>query len=214
MKPWGLIFFDVDSTLVGIEGIDELAGDSADVAALTRAAMDGEIPIEDVYGRRLDLIQPTRDALRELGGLYVRSLVPGAEEVIAGLRQTGADVHLLTAGITQAIEPLAAHLGIRQGAVHSVGVRFDADGNYLDFERDNPLTRTGGKALIIQDLRVRAKGRVAMIGDGMSDLETRDVVDLFIGFGGVAERERVRREAHRYIAERSLLPVLQILRET
>lgn len=213
MKPWGLVFFDVDSTLVTIEGVDVLAGGNVEVAALTDAAMNGEIPIEEVYGRRLDIIRPSEADLRELGRKYIESLVPGAEEVIKKLRGDGVDVHLLTAGITQAIEPLAENLGLRPRAVHAVRVLLDEDGNYSDFDRASPLTRTGGKALVIRDLRVRSKGRVAMIGDGVSDLETREAVDLFIGFGGVAQREKVRAGAHRYIAERTLLPVLEILRE-
>ena len=46
-----LVFFDVDSTLVTIEGIDVLAGENAEVARLTAAAMNGEIPLDQVKRR-------------------------------------------------------------------------------------------------------------------------------------------------------------------
>ena len=63
MTPkYRLVFFDVDSTLVTIEGIDVLAGGNPEVAKLTEAAMNGEIQLDEVYGRRLELIQPTRAA--------------------------------------------------------------------------------------------------------------------------------------------------------
>src|SRR5690554_6287884 len=80
------IVFDCDSTLAAIEGIDELAGDRiAEVRALTDAAMQGEIPLEDVYGRRLDIIRPDRDAVEALGRLYIARMVEDAADTVAAL---------------------------------------------------------------------------------------------------------------------------------
>ena len=57
--PFDTVVFDCDSTLSAVEGIDELAGDhSAEVSELTRRAMDGEVPLDQVYGRRLEMIHP------------------------------------------------------------------------------------------------------------------------------------------------------------
>src|SRR2546430_7487503 len=100
-------FFDVDSTLVTIEGIDVLAGGNPEIARLTDAAMNGEIPLDQVYARRLELIRPTRIAVDELARHYIESLVNGAEETIRTLKDAGAQLHLVTAGISQAIHPLA-----------------------------------------------------------------------------------------------------------
>jgi phosphoserine phosphatase len=47
-----------------------------------------------------------------------------------------------------------------------------------------------------------------MVGDGVSDLETQPVVDLFVGYGGYVARERVRREARAFITRLSELPAL------
>lgn len=213
MKPWGLVFFDVDSTLVTIEGIDHLAGDNPEIVRLTEEAMNGAVELEKVYGRRLEIIRPSRSAVEELAGEYLRSLVPGAADVVAELRRRGVDVHLVTAGVEPAILPLAEHLGIRRGAVHAVPLTFSAGGEYLDYDRQSPLARSGGKRTLIRDIRIRSKGRAAMVGDGVSDLEAKPAVDLFIGFGGVVVREAVLEGADRFIKERSLLPVLQILEE-
>ena len=60
-----LIFFDCDSTLSTIEGIDELArlkGKEGRVGLLTNKAMDGELDLADVYGKRLRAINRTRRA--------------------------------------------------------------------------------------------------------------------------------------------------------
>ena len=208
-----LVCFDVDSTLVSIEGIDVLANGDPEVSRLTSAAMNGEIAIDAVYGRRLERIRPTRTAVEALGRRYIESLVPGAADVIAALRAAHVDVHLVTAGLRPAILPLAAYLGLEPRAVHAVDLRFAPDGSWLDFDRRSPLARPGGKELVVLNLRARSHGKAAFIGDGVSDLETKDAVDLFIGFGGVAEREVVAREAAVYVREPSLAALLPHLLE-
>ncbi len=180
-------FFDVDSTLVTIEGIDILAGGNPEIAKLTDAAMNGEIPLDEVYAKRLEIIQPTRDKVEQLAKTYIESLVDGAKETIAKLQEKGVIVHLVTAGIEQAIRPLADMLNIRN--VHAVALKF----------RRSFLTRTGGKELVVRDVRARSHGKAAFIGDGVSDLEAKPAVDLFIGFGGVVVRPRVKENADVYI---------------
>src|SRR5437868_6924325 len=143
-----LIFFDVDSTLVTIEGIDVLAGGNPEIAKLTEAAMNGEVPLDEVYARRLEIIRPARAAVEALAQTYIESLVDGAQEVVATLRRDGHVLHLVTAGIEQAILPLAERLGIRN--VHAVRLFFDDDGNYKDFDRRSLLTRAGGKELVVR----------------------------------------------------------------
>src|SRR5256885_11754473 len=104
------VFFDVDSTVVTIEGIDVLGGGNPEIARLTEAAMNGEVPLDEVYARRLEIIRPRRAAVEALAEKYVASLVDGAEEVMTALRERGHVVHLVTAGIQQATVALAGHL--------------------------------------------------------------------------------------------------------
>ena len=190
-----LVFFDVDSTLVTIEGIDVLAGGNPAVAALTAAAMNGTVPLDEVYGRRLEMIRPTRAAVGMLAARYLESLVDGADATIATLQGGGALVHLVTAGIEDAILPLAARLNIPARAVHAVKLQFDAKGGFDGYDRRSFLTRPKGKELVVRDVRARTHGKAAFVGDGVSDLETRPAVDLFIGFGGVAIRTKVKENA-------------------
>lgn len=193
------VFLDVDSTLVSIEGIDVLGHDHPEIATLTAAAMNGELPLDDVYGRRLELIRPTRTSITSLAARYCDSLLPGAAETVHALQSAGAQVHLVTAAIAQSVAPLAARLGIPARAVHAVDVLFDGD-SYGDFNRRSPLVRPGGKELVIRDVRARAHGNAALVGDGVSDLEAAPAVDLFIGFGGVVTRQRVREHAAAFAA--------------
>lgn len=202
------VFFDVDSTLVTIEGIDELADGNPEIARLTEAAMNGDIPLDQVYGRRLEIIRPTRERVEKLGEQYKASLVTGAQETMRSLREAGVTVHLVTAGVEQAILPLARHLGLDDRVVHAVRLEFDEGGAYRDFDRRSFLARPGGKELVVRDARARSKGRAAFVGDGVSDLEARPAVDLFIGFGGVAVRQRVKENADVYVTDPDLRAVL------
>ncbi|HEU4521080.1 MAG TPA: HAD-IB family phosphatase [Thermoanaerobaculia bacterium] len=211
--PFRFVFFDVDSTLVTIEGIDELADGNPEIARLTAAAMNGEIPLDAVYGRRLEIIQPSRERIEKLGETYQASLVEGAAEVIGELRQRGVSVHLVTAGIEQAVLPLAKALGLEERVVHAVPLRFAADGAYQDFDRRSFLARPGGKELVVRDIRARTHGKAAFVGDGVSDLEAKPAVDLFVGFGGVQVRPRVRDNADVFVDESDMRAVLPHLIE-
>ncbi len=206
-----LVFFDVDSTLVTIEGIDILGEGNREVSRLTEAAMNGDIPLDQVYARRLEMIRPTRAAVDALGDRYRQSLVEGAEEAIRALQNAGVVVHLVSAGIEQALAPLAAALGIAPRFVHAVRLRFSPAGEYEDFDRPSPLTKPGGKEVVVRDVRARAHGKAAFVGDGVSDLEAKPAVDLFIGFGGVHTRPRVRENADVFVPGPRLDAVLPYL---
>jgi phosphoserine phosphatase len=203
-----LVFFDVDSTLVTIEGIDVLAAGNPEIVQLTEKAMNGEVPLDQVYARRLEIIRPSRAAIEALAQRYLDSLVPGAEDTIRALQEAECIIHLVTAGIEQALTPLASRLGV---ALHAVSLRFSAAGGYEDFDRKSPLTRSRGKEVVVRDIRARTKGKAAFIGDGASDLEAKPAVDRFIGFGGVHTRPRVRENADVFVAGPRLNDVLPYL---
>jgi len=211
ISRFSIVCFDVDSTLVTIEGIDVLGAGNAAIADMTEKAMNGEIPLDEAYRMRLEIIRPTRQRVDALGEQYVRSIVEGGQETVAALQGAGVEVHLVTAGIAQAIAPLARRLHIAARHVHSVDLRFDAKGHYEGFDERSPLTKPGGKGEVVRGIRARTPGRTAFVGDGVSDLETKDHVDLFIGYGGVAERPKVKAGANVYVTERDLRTVLKHL---
>src|SRR4029079_6638300 len=96
------VVLDVDSTLCGIEGIDWLASLRGEeianqVAHQTNIAMQGEFPIEDLYGNRMKLVSPTRDELKALTDAYRDAIAPGAKEAIAKWRSAGVHVVLISA---------------------------------------------------------------------------------------------------------------------
>lgn len=191
-----LLFIDCDSTLSLIEGIDELArakGDEvfAQVVALTEAAMNGEIPIAEVFPRRMEMIRPDRGLCEKIAERYIETMVPGVVDFINDFKRNGWHPVILSGGFAPLIKPLARVLGIDH--VEAVPLFFDEKGDYVDYDRNYPTTRNLGKNEVIREWKQAfLPERVVMIGDGVSDLETKPDVDVFIGFGGVVGRPMVK----------------------
>lgn len=205
-----VICFDCDSTLSRIEGIDELArrqGVYAQVAALTEAAMNGEVPLQDVYAQRLDLIRPDQAAINWLADLYIEQLVDGVVETIQILQAAGKQIRIISGGLRQAILPLANYLSIPEDCVEAVDVVFDEAGDYQDFKRYSALTMTGGKARICRRIRM-SYDNIVMVGDGQTDLEAKLSGAYMIGFGGVVYRAVVEHQADYYITANTMTAIL------
>jgi phosphoserine phosphatase len=208
-RGFASVIFDCDSTLARIEGIDELAGEHADeIRALTEEAMQGRVPLEEVYGRRLDIIRPTREMLEVVGRAYVEGLVPDAREVVAALRWLGKTVRILSGGLRPPVEEVARALGLPLDAISAVGIECDAAGEFMGFERDCPLTRSGGKPEVIRDWDLPRPS--LLVGDGATDLEAKPVVDAFAAYMGIAFRPNVAAGADFVLRDESLAPVLAL----
>ena len=210
--PTKLIIFDCDSTLSAIEGIDELGrrrgpGLFAQVEAMTNDAMNGLIPVEEVFGRRLAIIRPSRADAEAVGRQYIEQVEPTARAVIGELRAAGWTPLILSGGFRQAIAPLAQYLGIAR--VEAVDLHFDVQGAYAGYDEQFPTTRSGGKPQCIAALKSELRpARMVMVGDGASDLETKPVVDLFIGFGRYTERPKVKTGAAAFVYSLDAIPAL------
>ncbi|HTK54373.1 MAG TPA: HAD-IB family phosphatase [Gemmatimonadaceae bacterium] len=209
MPRFRTVLFDCDSTLSAIEGIDELAVHCRpQVEQLTDAAMRGRIPLEEVYGRRLALVQPTREAVDALGREYVARLVPDAGETVAALQAAGVNVRIISGGLLPAVLAVARVVGVDATHVAAVDIRFNADGSYAGFDASSPLTVSGGKRSAIELWDVDRPAM--MVGDGTTDLEARPVVDLFVAFAGVVQRPNVINAADAVVRANSLAPVLPL----
>lgn len=226
-SAFDLIFFDCDSTLSTIEGIDELArlkGKEARVGLLTNKAMDGELDLADVYGKRLRAIQPTRAQLKAVEERYWQTTVEDAREVIAALHALGRSVFIISGGLLDAVKGFGRRLGVDQARIRAVSLEYNElsgrwweyaepqaqqSQTYLDYD-EGPLTVSSGKPAIISELTRDMPGRRMMVGDGASDLATKRGVDLFVGYGGVIAREVVKAQSDIFVGCRSLTPILPL----
>ena len=196
------VVIDIDSTLSAIEGIDWLGAQRgeqirAHVAEATDRAMRGEVSIASVFGSRLALVAPTRDEIARLSEEYLARVQPGARESLARLTNAGVRIILVSAGLYEAVLPLARHLAVPDSDVHAVHVRFTNNGAYAGFEKDSPVTRNGGKAVVVRSLALEHP--ILAVGDGISDLETKTAnppaIDAFAAYTGVITRKEVVRGA-------------------
>lgn len=212
-RKFDAIVFDLDSTLVTIEGLDQLAQyhqNHERLASLTRQSMDGTLDFHSALKEKMDTIAPSYKNLISLGAEYCRSFVPGADSVIQTLQRTGHEVWIVTGNFRPAVEVVAKRLSIPLDQVLSNTAYFNDRGEYTGFDETNPLSHNGGKAAVIKT-HFSPEKRIAFVGDSATDLETSDVVDLFIGFGGVVRREKVEKQAEIYITEPTLLPILNVI---
>ncbi|MCK5943188.1 MAG: haloacid dehalogenase [Planctomycetes bacterium] len=213
--PFHSVYFDCDSTLSSIEGVDELLQFAdpelrRDIAELTTQAMDGTLPLAEVYETRLRKLAPRRSQLDEVGAHYVANVVPDGAATIAALRFVGKHVGIVAGGLLLPVQHLARHLGVPLEHVHAVPLLFDERGDYVDFDHDSPLWQNGGKVPVV--LGAPAEHHpMAFVGDGITDLETRPHVARFIGFGGVVARPNVRAGAEHFVDGPSLAAVLPLV---
>ena len=116
LRDYRLVAFDMDSTLINIECIDEIArvaGRFAEVAEITEAAMRGEITdYKDSLRRRVALLKGV--TLDHLEQVYMQRLQlnPGAAELVAACKAAGLKVLLVSGGFTFFTERLRQRLGI------------------------------------------------------------------------------------------------------
>jgi phosphoserine phosphatase len=225
--PYKHVFLDCDSTLTAVEGIEalaEAAGKQWRVEVLTRAAMDGELDLEEVYAKRLRAIRPTRRQVQEIRQKYKQNVIKDARAVIAALQALDHKVYIISGVLADPVTEFGIYLGVPKEQIRAVDLQYDAlsgrwwagdpeavgtEAQYLDYE-EGALTVSDGKAQIVSELLGDRGGRSLLIGDGVSDLLTAHAVDLFVGFGGVIERPRVLAGAPCYIHGDGLAPLLAL----
>lgn len=220
-RPYAVALFDCDSTLSAIEGIDELPADAScqqEVAALTDAAMDGKMPLEDVYGRRLSILNPSKADITKVKARYKSAAVPDVKAVIAALHGTAIETWIVSGGLLDPVAEFGDWLGVPRDRIRAVATEFDPlagqwwngdDPAYAAHDAGH-LTTTSGKADVIRDA-VTTGGRRLMVGDGVSDLAAAEEVDLFVAYAGVISRPAVVENAPVVITSESIAPVLALI---
>lgn len=204
LKKAQIVCFDVDSTIITEEGIDELAmycGKGSEVAALTKEAMGGSMTFQEALRRRLDIIKPSQRQIREFLKTHPSTISGGVRELIDQLRRNSAEIYLISGGFDCLIEPVADALEIPLCNLFANKLYFNFNGSYAGFDTNQVTSKSGGKGEAIKLIKGRFNSNkvVAMVGDGMTDLEACPPADFFIGYGGNAVREEVQKRATYYV---------------
>uniref|UniRef100_H2Z6U5 Phosphoserine phosphatase n=1 Tax=Ciona savignyi TaxID=51511 RepID=H2Z6U5_CIOSA len=189
------VCFDVDSTVCCDEGLDELAkfcGVSEQVKEWTNKAM-GQCHFRESFQSRLDIVCPSFQTMKSFVDGHPVNLSPGLEPLVKKLQARGCAVYLVSGGMLEIIAPVARKLGIPLENVFANRLKYYFDGEYAGFDKSCPTSQSGGKPLVIKNLKNKfGYKNVVMIGDGVTDMEASPPAEAFIGYGGNVEREKVK----------------------
>jgi len=208
-SPVDAVFFDVDSTVVTTEGIDLLGkcfGVMKEISELTHKAMNGNVKFQDAMAERLELMAEhgmTKEKLEDCVEKEGKpQWSPGVQEVVQMFHKQGTDVYLVSGGFQNMIKPLALELHVPQNKIYANVIEFDAEGKYSGFDRSAPTSASGGKPAVLKMMQKKHKYKtMIMFGDGATDMDARTdgPASAFIGYGGVADREKIRLGADWFI---------------
>jgi phosphoserine phosphatase len=179
-----IVALDMDSTLITIECIDEIAalhGIGDDVAAITAAAMRGEIDFRESLTRRVSLLRGL--PLAALAHVYDErlQLSPGAERLFETLRDVGAKTLLVSGGFTFFTDRLRERLSID----HAIANVLDTQDGRLTGRIAGNIVDAAAKAQAFAELAARYRaedGLAVAIGDGANDLPMLARADVSIAY--------------------------------
>ena len=167
-----LLVADMDSTMIGQECIDELAdfvGRKAEVAAVTEAAMRGELDFGEALDARVALLKGLEDAVIDRCRDERVTLTPGARMLVRTMRANGAHTLLVSGGFTRFAEPVAAAIGFAEVRANVLEVM----GEKLTGAVGKPMVDADGKRRALIDAageRGLAMSQCLAVGDGANDI--------------------------------------------
>jgi len=199
LNHFKLIAFDMDSTLINIECVDEIAdavGRKAEVAAITEATMRGEIAdFKESLRRRVALLKGV--SLESMEGVYKERLQlnPGAVELVAACKKAGMKVLLVSGGFTFFADRVRDTLNIDFTRANVLEIEGGLlTGRMIDQPWGDICDGAEKRRMLLQtcaDLGISAKETIAM-GDGANDLPMMGEAGLSVAYHA---KPKVREQA-------------------
>jgi phosphoserine phosphatase len=185
LTDFGLAAFDMDSTLITIECIDEIAdyiGRKAEVAAITEAAMRGEITdYDESLRRRVALLEGLpQDTLQQVWDERVR-LSPGADELIGAMKRAGLRVLVVSGGFTFFTERIKQRLGLDLARSNVLEI---SDGK-LTGRLVGPIINAQGKRRVVEQTCAMlgiTPAQAIVVGDGANDLAMMSIAGMSVAY--------------------------------
>lgn len=216
LRSFGLVAFDMDSTLINIECVDEIAaaaGLKEEVAAITEAAMRGEITdYKDSLRRRVALLEGVSvDHMQQVYDQRLQ-LNPGATELVAACKAAGLKVLLVSGGFTFFTDRIRDRLGIdytRSNVLEVAGGKLT--GRMVDQPWGDICDGDEKRRMLLQTCQALglAPRQAIAVGDGANDLPMMGVAGLSVAYQA---KPRVRERAMVAINRGGLDRLLEIVR--
>ena len=197
-----VLVFDFDSTLVSVEGLDELfartlagaANEGERVAAfreITDLGMAGRITAEESLARRLAVLDTDRRQVEAVGEAIRSCVTPSVARHRGFFKENRDRIYVLSGGFEELIQPTLEDLEIPAERLLAHRFLYDERNRVVGLDPDTPVAR-GGKPGALRTVP-RADRPVWAIGDGATDLELRTLglADRFVAFTENRSREPV-----------------------
>lgn len=191
------LVIDFDSTLVAGEAFDELAelmlADAPDraarvaqIAAITRAGMEGRIGFDESLQLRIGALRPDRASLARLVERLRDRVTPSVAREGGWIRNNAGRIYVMSGGFREFVEPVVRDFGI--AGDHVLANTFVWDGDRVIGVAPGPLARSNGKPAVLRELDL--DGPVVMVGDALSDYAPREqgAAEAFVAFVENVER--------------------------
>jgi len=204
-----LVAFDMDSTLIEAEVIDELAalaGVGDEVSAITERAMRGEMDFSESFRARVALLRGLPESALEQVAAELK-ITEGAEHLIATLRKLGYRTAILSGGFTY----FARHLQQRLGMDHVYANELDIEDGAVTGNIRGDIVDGARKAELLRRLAAEAGvdlQQVIAVGDGANDLPMLSIAGLGIAFRA---KPLVQQSAEQSISTLGLDAILYLL---
>ncbi len=204
-----LIVFDMDSTLIQTEVIDELAdlaGAGDEVRAITHRAMNGEIDFDESLKLRVSKLKGLETAkMQEI--LENLPLTPGVEEFIKTIKSLGYKVALISGGFNFFADALKIKLGLDYSFANELQIE---DGK-LTGHVTGTIVNANQKAILVKLIAQQENislEQVVAIGDGANDLPMLATAGLGIAFHA---KDVVRKAAQQHLSHGPMTSILYFL---
>ena len=206
-----LVVTDMDSTLISIECIDEIAdmlGIKQKVSAITEAAMRGELDFAESLTQRVALLKGLPES--DLQRVYDErlNLNPGAEQLIEYLKKSSIKLALVSGGFTFFTNKLKQRLGLDYTLANTLEVK---DG-FLTGKVEGDIIGAQAKADLLQklsaELSLQAEQVIAM-GDGANDLLMMDIAGLSVAYHA---KPTVQDQTHAQLNQSGLDAVIALIK--
>ena len=179
-----LLVADMDSTMITVECIDELAdyaGLKAEVAAVTERAMRGELVFEEALRARVALLKGLEEAAIDRCRADRVRLTPGARSLVRTMRARGAYTVLVSGGFTRFAEPVGEEIGFDR----VIANRLHTEGGRLTGTVEKPIVGAQAKRAALLDAAAERgidTSAALAVGDGANDIPMIEAAGLGIAY--------------------------------
>ncbi|MEO6149140.1 MAG: HAD-IB family phosphatase [Mucilaginibacter sp.] len=197
---------DFDSTFTQVEALDELARISLkshpdrekiykQIEDLTNLAMEGKLSFSESLAARVKLLEANRDHLKLLVTHLKKKVSTSFSRNTIFFKNHQDEVLIVSGGFKEFITPVVTEYHIKKENIYANTFVFDDEGNIVGYDRENPLSKEGGKVILLKELNLQ--GDIYGIGDGYSDFQLKEsgMIKKFFAFTENIERKSVAERA-------------------